>query len=392
MQYSEKQSLFLDAIKRGHNIFLTGKAGTGKSFVVKQAMEILKKEKTKFIALAPTGIAAYNINGQTLHSMFGLSVNGMLDYKGCSFLRAKKRKVLQQAKVVFIDEISMLRPDVLDAVNWTLIKNGFKKGLAGKQVIFVGDMKQLPPPIDDNMKSMLLSKYNNYTFNHSEIYNKLSVEEIELDFVHRQSDPEFIENLNIVRDGGKSEYFKQFVSETPRGVVLAPHNSTVKKYNVEGLNAINSKKYKYEASISGKANAYDFNLEKTIEVKDGAKIMYLVNSVGNPLHNGTIGIFEMVNGEPFINVDGTRWILEQQEFTKKEYVFDEGLNELVLEEVGSIRQIPIKLAYALTIHKSQGLTFEEITLDLTKPCFAKGQLYTALSRVKSPEGLVIKIK
>lgn len=392
MEYSKDQKTFYDKFINGENIFLTGKAGTGKSFIVQEAISEFKRQKKKVIALAPTGIAAYNIDGQTLHSMFGLPVNGVITFEECRFLKTEKRKILKTADTIVIDEVSMLRPDILDALDWTLKKNGLK-GLLTKQIVFVGDLKQLPAPINDNMKSVLLQNYDGIEYFHSRIYQELKVETIELNFVHRQSDPEFIENLNIVRDGGKSPYFKKFVTEKSKGVVLAPHNTTVKKYNIEGLESITSKKHKYIATIYGNVKAMDFNLEEKLELKDGCKIMYLVNSKNNPLFNGTIGVFRYDKKKklPFIEVDGQRWLIEQKEFEKKKYIFNSDSNELELQKVGSIKQLPVKLAYALTIHKSQGLTFDEITVDLSKPCFQKGQLYTALSRVKTPEGLNIKV-
>ena len=392
MDYSKDQQEFYDACIAGQNMFLTGKAGTGKSFITQEVMKALKQMGKKFIALAPTGIAAYNINGQTLHSMFGLSVNGMLTYEECRFLKTTKRDVLRKSEVIFIDEVSMVRPDILDALDWTLKKNGLK-GLESKQIVFIGDLKQLPSVVNDNMQSVLLKEYEGIEFFHSKIYNKLGIVTKELETVHRQSNPDFIEALNVVRDGGKHPYFKQFVSEESKGIVLAPHTTTVAKYNIEGLNAIDSKKHVYMAKIDGAAKARDFNLEDKLELKDGCKIMYLVNSKLNPLHNGTIGVFRFDEdrGLPFIEVEGVRWLIEMVKFDKKEYVFNKELNELELQEIGSIEQLPVKLAYALTIHKSQGLTFEEVTVDLSRPCFAPGQLYTALSRVTGPEGLHIKI-
>lgn len=394
MQLVKKQKHFLDIIKSGEqNVFLTGKAGTGKSFVVKKAMEYLKNKGITYLAVAPTGIAAQNIQGATIHSTFSLSINGVLTFESSSFVNSKKRKVLDKCKYIFIDEVSMLRPDIMDAINWTLVKNGLKD-LTTKNVIFVGDLKQLPPPLNDNTKSVLLSKYSGFTFEHSSIYKKLNVKTIELDEVIRQSDPDFIKNLNIIREGGKSEYFKQFINEEPKGVVLACHNSTVKEYNQKGLDALKGKKHVYKAKLDGEAKPYDFSLEPLVELKNGAKIMYLVNSdaEANPLVNGTIGEFQFKNGEPFIVVDNVYYLIEEVTQTKKEYVFNDEKQKLELKEVGSIEQIPVKLAYALTVHKSQGLTFKEMTFDLRRPPFQKGQLYTALSRCASPEGLRIKIK
>jgi ATP-dependent DNA helicase PIF1 len=205
-ELSKDQKTFLDSVIAGENIFLTGKAGTGKSYVVKEAIKKLKKDGKKVVALAPTGIAANNIQGQTIHSLFSLDPHGMLDFKACRFVKGEKRRLLDALDVIVIDEVSMLRPDVLDGMHWTLLKNGCK-GLPEMQILFVGDLKQLPSPIDDNMKSVLLGEYKDVEFMHAKIYSKLNVKNIELSEIQRQSDPEFIEALNIIREGGKSPLF-----------------------------------------------------------------------------------------------------------------------------------------------------------------------------------------
>lgn len=402
---SAKQQTFLSAVNRGDNIFLTGKAGTGKSHVVKTAIDLLKQKGKNVVALAPTGIAANNINGQTIHSMFSLKPYGVLDYSACNFLKTEKRRLMNKIDSIFIDEVSMLRPDILDAIEYTLLKNGCKS-LKTIQLILIGDLKQLPSVMDDNFRSILLQTYKGELFSDAIIYPSLNVKTIELDEILRQSNPDFIEALNHIRDGKRNEYFRQFSNLPTRGIILAPHNATVSEYNHKGLAELETPQLEFHATIEGNVNANDFNLESKINVKHGAKIMYLANSKNNNLRNGTLGTFKHVVNENtndnhngnnhnnqrdlyFITVNGVDFALEKVKFAKIEYVLSADGKKLELREIGSIEQYPIKLAYALTIHKSQGLTFDEITLDLSLPCFSKGQMYTALSRVKGPNGLTI---
>lgn len=389
MSLSIKQELFLTKALEGENIYLSGKAGTGKSYITKQLINSLNKFGKKVVAIAPTGIAANNIGGQTIHSMFNINPFGVMTYKECNFLKSEKKRLLRAVDTIILDEVSMLRPDILDAINWTLIKNGCN-GLEDKQVIFVGDFKQLPPVLNDNTRSVLMQTYDGDRMFDAVIYPKLNVTVIELDEVLRQSDNSFIDALNDIRDGLKNEYFRKFVGTEPNnGVILAPYNATVTEYNTKGLESLNTEKFIFKANIEGNIKADDFNMESEITVKNGCKIMYLANSKDAPLVNGTIGNFVSYQGNHYIQVNGVYWKLEPMKFTKKEYVLNERENKLELQDIGSIEQYPIRLAYALSIHKSQGMTFDEVTIDLRRPCFQKEQLYVALSRVKTPEGLRI---
>jgi ATP-dependent exoDNAse (exonuclease V) alpha subunit len=387
---TEKQQEFRVAVLSGESVYLTGKAGTGKSFIVNEIIKELTQLGRNVVAIAPTGIAANNINGQTIHSMFKLSPYGVLDFEACHYVKMNTRMVLGKIDVCIIDEVSMLRPDVLDAMHYTLIKNGLA-GLDKRQLVFVGDLKQLPPIYDDNTKSVLYQTYTGDTFLFAKILKKINLRHIELDEIMRQSDPDFIAALNIVREGGKAEYFKQFVTKEAAGIILAPHNNTVAEYNTAGLKAQPGEEFVFEAEIEGKMKIEDLPFEKTVRVKDGCKIMYLINSRDAPLRNGTIGVFRHRDGNHFIQVNGVEWPLGPAEVTKKQYVYDSKLDKLVLEEIGKVVQYPIKLAYALTIHKAQGLTFDEVTVDLRRPTFQRGQTYVALSRARSPKGLRIII-
>lgn len=391
MNLTAKQSKFVDLAIAGVNIFLTGKAGTGKSFVLRHVLDTLKGLGKKAIAIAPTGIAATNIDGQTIHSMFSIPPSGVMDESRVNFMSTMKRELLRVVDTYVIDEVSMLRPDLLDGIHWTLRKNGLP-GLDQRQVIFVGDLAQLPPILDDNERTVLYQTYDGDTFLYSKVYKKMNVQHVELDEVLRQSNREFIDALNMIREGKKAEYFRQFAGKVKNeGVVLAPHNTTVQGYNERGLLEQPGELYEFIATLEGEAKPQDFNLERVVRVKNGCKIMYLVNSQDNPLRNGTLGTFYHENGKNFIRVGNINYAMNKVIQEKKKYIHNKKKDTLELEVVGSITQMPFKLAYALSIHKSQGLTFDEVTIDLTRPCFQPGQMYVALSRVRTPEGLKILV-
>jgi ATP-dependent exoDNAse (exonuclease V) alpha subunit len=387
-----KQDAFLEAVLAGKNAYLSGKAGTGKSYITRKAINDLKALGKEVIAVAPTGVAANNIGGQTIHSMFRVDPYEVCTYKGAQKVGSEKRKLYKRVDTIFVDEISMLRPDLLDCIHWTLMKNGVKDGLMEKQIIFIGDLKQLPAIIGDNFRSVMYQTYSGDEFFNAGIYPKLNVVEIELDEVMRQSNEEFVEHLNIIREGGKHEYFKRFLHPEAHGIILAPYNETVKAYNDRGLREQPGEIFEFTAQVEGNAKADEFNVESTIRVKHGCKIMYLANSKNNPLVNGTLGEFVVgENGNFFIKVAGVDYALDRHQFVKKEYVYNPGKDKLEMQEIGSIIQYPFRLAYALTIHKSQGLTFDKVTVDLSRPCFQPGQQYVALSRVTGPEGLRILV-
>lgn len=400
IKYSTKQQEFINAVLNGQSVFLTGDAGTGKSFIVREAIRLLEQQKRQVLVAAPTGIAANNIGGQTIHSLYSLNPNGVLTHERCNFIKKEKRRILQIADTLFFDEVSMVRSDMIDGIHWTLTKNGVT-GLDRRQVIFVGDLEQLPPVADDNMKSVLRETHSGVEFFHAHIYKKMNIVEIKLDEPQRQSDPEFIQALNLVRQGKQSPYFRKFFRDEPRGVVLAPRIETVNRYNQEEFVKLPGDVYTFDGSVDilkegAKINYADFNVEPNVRLKDGCKIMYLRNSLAfNNLRNGTLGTFRVLcdvekkTHEFFIEVGDVRYELNREKFSKTEYVLNELTGRLELEDLATITQIPVKLAYAISIHKSQGMTLEECTIDLTQPCFVKGQLYVGLSRVKSPEGLTI---
>lgn len=394
MEYTKKQSEFLCAVEMGRNVYLSGFAGTGKSTIAIEAMDRLKAARRKFIALAPTGRAANNINGETVHSMFRINPYGcIMEMEDCNFINKQKMMVLKKAETIIIDEISMCRADLIDAMHMTLIRNGISNGLKSKQIIFIGDLGQLPPIASKNEMTVLLSKYDDITFLDAIITKELNLLHIDLDEIVRQTDIEFIEALRILREGGKAEYFKRLICKEPSGVILAAHNATVNSYNERGLNSQAGEVFTFDATIDGPLKAEDFSLEAQIKVKDGCKIMYLVNSKDNPLRNGTIGEFSSRKTDKglalFFKYNNTEFPIELYTAHKKEYVYNRKSDAMELEDKGSIEQYPFKLAYALSIHKSQGMTFDDMTVDLRRRPFIKQQYYVAFSRATGPKALRI---
>jgi ATP-dependent exoDNAse (exonuclease V) alpha subunit len=398
MEWKAKQKEFLTAVEMGRCIFLSGKAGTGKSTVAREAMRILKENKVKFISVAPTGMAAAAIEGVTIHSFFRIPPQMcMMDYDNCQKINDQRIKVLRKVRTIFIDEGSMVRADLLDAMHMTMIKNGIKRGLKGKQVVFIGDMKQLPPIASDNERAVLKQKYDGITIFDAHCIKDMQLLQIDLDEIVRQDDEEFINALNIVRDGGKSEYFRRFITNEASGVVLSPYNKVVNEYNERGLKLHDGKLYQFDAVIEGDAKPIDFKVDAEIRVKSGCKVMYLVNSKDNPLVNGSIGELriderkELTEPRLLFKVGNTEWLILPHTFTKYDYVYNKDTDEIERIEKGSITQYPIRLAYAMTIHKSQGMTFEDMTADFRGGCFQREQYYVALSRATGPKALRIII-
>lgn len=389
MSLNKEQQRALDLALSGSNIFLTGKAGTGKTYVAKKIIEALEAKGKNVLKAAPTGLASLNLGGGTIHSLFAINPTKICTFETANFIKAQKRDLLRYTNVLIIDEVSMLRADVLDGINYCLGKNGIGS-IKDFQIIFIGDMKQLPVVVNEvDIKEMVYAGYSNKNFHDAKVYGMLQVVNIELTEVKRQNDLEFIESLNLVREGQRSEYFKQFVSKEPKGIILAPHNDTVTTYNDSGLKKLKTKEYKFDA-IFDNCTSKDFDIETSVTVKNGAKIMYTFNNPNvTQLKNGVIGVYKRKKDADFIVVDGVEYVLQKIRRPKMEQQFNEYLGKIIDVEIGAVTYMPIKLAYALTIHKSQGLTFDEVTVDLTRPCFIKGQMYVALSRVRTPQGLRI---
>lgn len=395
--FSEDQLAAIELALQGKNLFLTGKAGTGKTFVLKAIIHKLRKKNVA--VLGTTGIAAMNAQGVTMHSFFRVPViEGVITEENVIFVNRDVRAMWNATEVVIIDEVSMCRADQLDSIEWSLMKNGCK-GLHTKQVIFCGDLKQLPPVVKDAEE--IMEVYKSEYFYSAEVYDELNVTEVELQTIHRQSDPEFIQHLNTLRDEGTVDtYFDQFVVEKAIGTIICPYKQTAVEHNRRELNKIDAKRHIFRPEIEGDASIVTLGISDKLVLKHGAKVMHIVNTGG--LVNGSIGIveIEMPQGEDtepvlffcqVINGEDYRRKIDRHRFEKHIYELDEISGRLRKKLVGAVIAYPLTLAYAMTIHKSQGLTFDELTVDLTRECFINGQLYTALSRVREPNGLHILV-
>lgn len=406
---------FINHTKR--HVFLTGKAGTGKTTFLKRITQSTHK---KTIIAATTGIAALNANGVTLHSQFQLPIAAFIPAKidfhsnlnvnfetQNSILRHmrmsnEKRNIIREAELLIIDEVSMLRADTLDAIDFTLRsvrKNQHSFG--GMQVLFIGDMLQLPPIVKEVEWDILSKYYNSIYFFDAKVLEKDKPVYIELDKIYRQSDSRFTEILNKVRYNLLSAEDVNFLNSFYRGekmesnkeyITLTTHNLKAESINKEELLKLSTKSYYFNAEIEDDFPEHIIPTEKRLELKVGAQVMFIKNdsSSDKQYYNGKIGtVTELSASNIKVLTDG-KVLIEVEPYTWEniKYTVDDETKEIREEVLGSFKQYPLKLAWAITVHKSQGLTFEKAILDV-KNVFASGQMYVALSRLKSLEGLVL---
>ncbi len=407
---------FFDLIEyTSRSVFLTGKAGTGKTTFLN---EFVKKTKKKHIVVAPTGIAAINAGGVTIHSMFGLPLrtflpttdridsslaNNIIDLQQHFKYRKDKLKLLREVEVLIIDEVSMLRADVLDMMDFSLrfIRRNNQR-FGGVQMLFIGDLYQLPPVVRD--EHVLKMFYNSPFFFDSLAIKDIPLLTIELTKVYRQTDQEFLEILNAIRDGDvanidfnhlNERYDPGFEAGEEPYVYLCSHNKMADDINQEKLKDIKVSPKSYEAKLFGEFKENQYPNEQFLELKVGAQVMFIRNDISGEkkYFNGKLGeISSLDENEIKVILDGSeREITVKREvWEQKKYSLDTDKN--IKEEVlGSFEQFPIKLAWAVTIHKSQGLTFDKVIIDAGKS-FTAGQVYVALSRCRTLEGIVLKSK
>lgn len=394
----------------GTHLFLTGKAGTGKTTFLRK----LKRESPKrMVVIAPTGIAAINAGGVTIHSFFQIpfapyvpessfSTNGQATYR----FRFGKEKIniIRSMDLLVIDEISMVRADLLDAVDEMLRRYRDRhKPFGGVQLLMIGDLQQLAPVVKDEEWQMLKKYYDTPYFFSSRALKQTEYCTIELKTVYRQSDGAFLDLLNRIRENHcdpqvlealNRRYLPDFQPRKEEGYIrLVTHNYQAQRINNYELEQLLGRSYAFRATIDGKFPEYSYPTDELLELKKGAQVMFVKNdsSGEHRYYNGMIGEVTDLSADS-IEVrakDSTvAFLLQEEEWANAKYVLDEESKEIVEDIEGTFRQFPLKLAWAITIHKSQGLTFERAIIDASSS-FAHGQTYVALSRCKTLEGLVL---
>lgn len=385
-------------IANTHNsFFLTGKAGTGKTTFLKQVQKEVSKN---FLLLAPTGLAAINLGGQTIHSFFGFKF-GVLGPGETGQLNPKKQRLIREIDTIIIDEVSMVRCDLIDAMDRTLRlyrKNSAPFG--GVQMVFVGDMFQLEPVAQQGDREILKEIYgtNRCYFYKAFVIRRYDLPKIEFLKIYRQSDPIFIEILDHFRTGNvtmrdvmrlNSRYVTPGMESDKLKITLATNNRIAKNINDGRMSALEGEEFVYTAESAGDIRNLKDSVENELLLKEGAQVMFTRNDPFGRWVNGTLGTVSKltdegiavdIEGQGSVDVEKVTWEVVEQEYDKE-------TKSCVRNVVGKMQQYPLRLAWAITIHKSQGLTFDRVAIDLGSGSFACGQTYVALSRARSLEGL-----
>lgn len=401
-------------------LYITGKAGTGKSTFLKHYCQNTHK---KFLVLAPTGLAALNVGGQTIHSFFGLPWRPLQpnDRDITYFPQAKfdengnleqdehpKRKIIRNVDVIIIDEISMVRPDLIDAIDNSLRKNGGNSHLpfGGKQIIFIGDLFQLAPVVTREDLPIISRFYDSPFFFSARVFQQIQFSNIEFTRVYRQSDPNFIGLLDRIRN--RTTTNNDFTTihtrhnpqyEPPRNqyfIILCTTNAIADSLNLNYLQNLDTPEFNYVGQIDRR---FEDKLPTllNLKLKVEAQVMFVKNDSGGRWVNGTIGkVTELTNELVKVKIKNNdievEYPIERVRWEKTEYKWNNETEEIESEVVGTFTQYPLKLAWAITIHKSQGLTFDQVIINSGNGMFAHGQCYVALSRCTSFEGLVLKTR
>mgnify|MGYP002969971715 FL=1 len=409
MEMNEESILAWNIIEKTNaNLFLTGKAGTGKTTFLKRLKELSPK---RMIVLAPTGIAAINAGGMTIHSFFQLPFSpyvpgttfGCGEQKRYQFSKLK-RNIIRSIDLLVIDEISMVRSDLLDAVDSVLRQYRKRHDLpfGGVQLLMIGDLQQLAPVVTPQEEHLLGQHYDTPFFFSSNALKQVGYLTIELKKVYRQQDEQFISLLNQIRENKASEatlqalnqrYIPNFVPPKEGNYIrLTTHNAPAQYINEQQLAALPAQSFSFTADIEGDFPETSYPADFKLTLKPGAQVMFIKNDPQHRFYNGMIGeVIGVRTDEDGSKItvrskdSGEEFDLEKMEWTNAKYTLNEKTKEIEETVEGKFMQYPLRLAWAITIHKSQGLTFEHAIIDASHS-FTHGQTYVALSRCKTLEG------
>jgi ATP-dependent DNA helicase PIF1 len=401
MQLSHEFQYVLDSLeKTRNNMFITGRAGTGKSTLLQL---FRKTSRKKVVVLAPTGIAALNVGGQTIHSFFNFPARLLM---GADIKKRRKRKMYKNLEMLIIDEISMVRADLLDAIDLFLRKNRENnQPFGGVQMVFFGDLFQLPPVVaTEQEKHLFHSFYPSPYFFSAEVFaNGFELEMVELRQTYRQTSRHFLRLLDAVRTNTvdyddledlNERYLPQFES-SDYYVTLSARNATVDLINRRELQELAGPEHLFQAGIKGDFNPRLFPTDAVLRLRPGAQVMFVKNDPKRQFVNGTVGkVYELDEETIKVSIeqeDGRLKIIEVEPMSWEilKYSLKED-GDIDTEVAGSFEQYPLRLAWAITIHKSQGKTFDKVIIEMGRGAFEHGQTYVALSRCRTLDGIVLK--
>lgn len=396
---SPEQAAVFDAIENTRqNVFVTGRAGTGKSTLLNH---LAWKTDKQLVISAPTGVAALNVGGQTIHSLFRLPIGVIADHDIAQ--TTELRKLLNTIDTLVIDEVSMVNADLLDAVDRSLRQARQRAGepFGGVQIVLFGDPYQLAPvPGDADERAYFGDTYRSMWFFDARVWLESELKIFELTEIHRQHEADFKTMLNAVRHGLVTREIADRLNEVgarpaPEDgtITLATRNDTVNRINARELARLPGRPLTAKAEISGDFNGRTYPADESLELKIGAQVMFLRNDTGDAggqrWVNGTIGTVTRIDSTVYVEVDGVVHEVEPVSWEKYKYSYSAATKKLTKDVVAEFTQFPLRLAWAVTIHKSQGKTYDSAIVDLGSRAFSPGQTYVALSRIAALDGLYL---